>query len=107
MRISRVYRKAVCGLAASSWATARPRPWASAAEALNLGVVAEVVPAVSAHQRGLAVAHELAAKPHTALRYTREILIAPFRELLHGHGLSHGIAGETLAIHARREELKP
>jgi enoyl-CoA hydratase/carnithine racemase len=79
----------------------------SATEALNLGVVAEVVPAASAHERGLAVAHELAAKPHTALRFTREILITPFRDLLHGHGLSHGIAGETLAMHARKEELRP
>jgi enoyl-CoA hydratase/carnithine racemase len=79
----------------------------SATEALELGVVAEVVPAANAQARGLAVARELAAKPHTALRFTREILIAPFRDLLHGQGLSHGIAGETLGIQAMRVEVKP
>jgi enoyl-CoA hydratase/carnithine racemase len=74
----------------------------SAAEALDLGVVAEVVPPAEAHQRGLEIARALASNEPTTLRCTREVLIAPFRSLLHGTGLSNGIGMESMAIIASR-----
>jgi enoyl-CoA hydratase/carnithine racemase len=70
----------------------------SAAEALDLGVVAEVVPSGVAHERGLEIARELASHDHITLRCTREVLVAPFRQLLHGTGLSNGIGMESMAI---------
>jgi enoyl-CoA hydratase/carnithine racemase len=68
----------------------------SATEAYELGIVAEVVPAADAHDRGRAIARSLATKPSRMLRYTREALVAPWRELLHGPGLSNGLALEGI-----------
>jgi enoyl-CoA hydratase/carnithine racemase len=69
----------------------------SAAEALELGVVAEVVPADDAWSRGLELARSLAQRDVRLLRYTREALAAPWRELLHSTALSNGLAVEGLA----------
>jgi enoyl-CoA hydratase/carnithine racemase len=68
-----------------------------ATEALDLGVVAEVVPAAEAVERGRAIAADLAQRDRRLLRYTREVLAAPWRDLLHGSALSNGLALEGLA----------
>jgi enoyl-CoA hydratase/carnithine racemase len=68
-----------------------------AEEALRLGVVAEVVPAADALERGRAVARDLAARPLTVLHQTREILIAPFRALLNTTTLANGMARQGLS----------
>jgi enoyl-CoA hydratase/carnithine racemase len=73
-----------------------------AEEARELGVVAEVVPAASAPARGREIARSLAAQPGPKLRFTREALVAPWRVLLHGTGLSNGLALEGLAQRPRR-----
>ena len=74
----------------------------SAKEALDLGVVAEVVPAAGALDRGREIARSLAAQPARTLRYTREALIGPWRELLHGPWLGNGLAIEGLATELPR-----
>jgi enoyl-CoA hydratase/carnithine racemase len=74
----------------------------TAEEARRLGVVAEVVAAPDAYARGLAIARSLAEKSTAMLRYTREALVAPLRELLHDTGLSNGLAVEGLAMRLAR-----
>jgi enoyl-CoA hydratase/carnithine racemase len=69
----------------------------TARQALELGVVAEVVPAADAVERGRSIGRALAERPSPLLRYTREALIAPWRQLLHGPGLSNGLALEGMA----------
>lgn len=68
----------------------------SAADAHDLGLVAEVVPAGEAHKRALARAQDMATKSTNVLRYTRELLISPFRRALHGESLSNGLALEGM-----------
>jgi enoyl-CoA hydratase/carnithine racemase len=74
----------------------------TADEAHHLGVVGEVVPASDAYARGREIAGMLAAKPTRTLRYTREILVAPWRRLLHGDALSHGLGLEGVASEVPR-----
>jgi enoyl-CoA hydratase/carnithine racemase len=71
----------------------------SAAEARQLGVVAEVHPAASVLDRAWEIARELSAKPTLTLRYTRIALTQPFKRLLLqdlGYGLAlEGHAGPS------------
>lgn len=76
----------------------------TAQESLDLGVVAEVVP--DAYARGLQIAREFATKHDMLLRCTREVLIAPFRDLLHGAALSNGLGLENMAIEAARSDVR-
>lgn len=74
----------------------------SAYEAFDLGVVAEVVPAREAYERGLEIAQSLATRSGRVLRYTREAFATVWREMLHGPSLSNGIALEGLATELPR-----
>jgi enoyl-CoA hydratase/carnithine racemase len=67
-----------------------------AQRALDLGVVSEVVPHDRVRQRGLDVAHQLAAKPTSLLRATREALVGPLRALLAGAQLNNGLGIEAM-----------
>lgn len=69
----------------------------SAAEALQLGVVNEVLPPDEVRARAHALAGELAAKPLPFLRYTREALNVFERQHLLA-GLSHGLALEGVSF---------
>jgi enoyl-CoA hydratase/carnithine racemase len=69
-----------------------------AAEALTLGVVAEVLPPEALSDRAWELALQWAAKPLPVLRYTREALNILERETLGGTGLSHGLALEGTGI---------
>ena len=69
----------------------------SAAEALQLGVVNEVVPAGKARERAWELARDLAEKPLPFLRYTREALNVFEREHLL-NALSHGLALEGVSF---------
>ncbi len=54
----------------------------NAAEALQAGIVAEVHPPDSVHERARELARSLARQPVMTLRYTREAFAAPLRRLL-------------------------
>lgn len=69
----------------------------TAQEALELGVVNEVVPAAEVSARAWGIARELAERPLPLLRYTREVLNLHERERLLA-GLSHGLAIEGLGL---------
>jgi enoyl-CoA hydratase/carnithine racemase len=69
----------------------------SAAEALQLGVVNEVVPAAKLRERTWKLARDLAEKPLPFLRYTREALNVFEREHLL-KALSHGLALEGVSF---------
>ncbi len=69
----------------------------SATEALELGVVNEVVPAADLEARVWELARQFAAMPLPLLRYTREALNIVERERLLT-GLSHGLALEGVAF---------
>lgn len=68
-----------------------------AREALALGVVSEVLPAEALLERARAIAHDLAAKPLVALRYTRAVLTQNIKRRLLDE-LGHGLALEGLAM---------
>jgi enoyl-CoA hydratase/carnithine racemase len=68
-----------------------------AAEALELGLVNEVLPLAAVADRAWEIARELARQPLPLLRYTRETLNQFERERLLG-GLSHGLAIEGLGL---------
>jgi enoyl-CoA hydratase/carnithine racemase len=69
----------------------------TAEEALELGVVNEVLPQAQVGARVHELAQSLATKPLPFLRYTREVLnMVERRELL--AGLSHGLALEGIAF---------
>jgi enoyl-CoA hydratase/carnithine racemase len=74
----------------------------SAQDAYDLGVVAEVVPAADAYDRGLEIARSLATRSGRTLRYTREAFATVWREMLHSASLSNGIALEGLATELPR-----
>jgi len=67
----------------------------SAEEALQLGVVNEVLPDGEVLARARTIAGELARQPATVLRYTRDALTQPIRRAL-VEGVSHGLALEGL-----------
>lgn len=68
----------------------------SATEALDLGIVSEVVGQDELNARAWAVARELIKTPYLALRYARELMIKPIRKLVL-ESLDHGLALEGLA----------
>jgi enoyl-CoA hydratase/carnithine racemase len=70
----------------------------SASEALEAGVVAEVVPAGTALERAWEVARELALQPDLTLRYTRVLLTQQLRRTVLD-GVGHGLALEGLAAY--------
>jgi enoyl-CoA hydratase/carnithine racemase len=71
-----------------------------AREALDLGVVSEVLPPGQLLDRAHELARHLAAKPLPVLRYTREALTLDLRRRLLD-GLSHGLALEGCGAFAR------
>ncbi|MBI2527363.1 MAG: enoyl-CoA hydratase/isomerase family protein [Candidatus Rokubacteria bacterium] len=68
----------------------------SAAEAKDLGLVAEVMPRRALLPRAWELARQLAAKPDLLLRYTRLVLIHPLRKAI-DEGLGYFLSLETLA----------
>ena len=68
----------------------------TAIEALDLGVVAEVLPRDELLPRAWELATQIAARPPLTLRYTRACLTMRLREELRA-GLAHGLALESLA----------
>jgi enoyl-CoA hydratase/carnithine racemase len=71
----------------------------SAGEALDLGIVAEVVPSEALLSRAHDVARDLAAQSDIALRYTRQAITHELKEQLLPH-LKLGLALEGLGAHA-------
>jgi enoyl-CoA hydratase/carnithine racemase len=67
-------------------------------EALELGLVGEVVPADALSARAWELAHELARQPDTTLRYTRAAITQRLRRLLQEQ-LRYGLALEGLGAH--------
>jgi enoyl-CoA hydratase/carnithine racemase len=67
-----------------------------AAEALSLGVVAEVLPREQLLDRAWELAADLAARPTLTLRYTREAITLELKRQLREH-LGYGLALEGLA----------
>jgi enoyl-CoA hydratase/carnithine racemase len=72
----------------------------SAAEALQLGVVAEVVPDDQVLARAWDVARDLARQPDVTLRYARIVCTQDIRTRLQAE-LGHGLALEGLAAHGQ------
>lgn len=67
----------------------------AAEDAMNLGVVAEVVPREVVLDRTWEIARELARQPVTTLRYTRAALTRGLRRAV-GDGVAYGLALEGL-----------
>ena len=67
----------------------------NAQEALDIGLVAEVLPPDQLLERAWSVAAEIARQPPVVLRYTRQALTQILKSLLNDH-LSHGLALEGL-----------
>jgi enoyl-CoA hydratase/carnithine racemase len=67
-----------------------------AAEALSLGVVAEVLPRERLLERAWELAADLAARPTLTLRYTREAITLELKRQMREH-LGYGLALEGLA----------
>jgi 6-oxocamphor hydrolase len=68
-----------------------------ARQALDLGVVNEIVPASNLLPRAWALAEQLMQRPLMVRRYSRALLTQPMKQLMLDH-LSHGVALEGLAI---------
>ena len=73
-----------------------------AAEALRLGLVAEVLPPDKLLARAWALAEELARKPTLLLRYTRLLFTEYLRRQMHDL-LGYGLAMESLALFEKGE----
>jgi enoyl-CoA hydratase/carnithine racemase len=69
----------------------------SAHQAMDWGVVNEVLPKEQVKQRAWDLAREIAAYPPIARRYSRVLLVHEMRRMLHEQ-LSHGLALEGLAL---------
>jgi enoyl-CoA hydratase/carnithine racemase len=67
-----------------------------AQEALEWGVVAEVLPKAQLLDRAWELAHELAKRPPLTLRYTRLLFVQDFKRAFLDE-LAHGLARETYA----------
>ena len=67
-----------------------------AAQALDFGVVNEVLRAPDVLPRAMALAHEIAAKPPLVRRYTRELLTLRMKHVFQQH-LPFGLALEGFA----------
>lgn len=68
----------------------------SAAQALDWGVLSEVLPADKLMARAMEIARMIAAKPNLTRRYTRVALTQRYKRLMH-EGLSLGLGLEALA----------
>jgi enoyl-CoA hydratase/carnithine racemase len=68
----------------------------SAQEALDWGVVAEVLPQDQLVDRGWEIARELVQRPPLVLRYTRQLFTQNFKRAFLDE-LGHGLARETYA----------
>jgi enoyl-CoA hydratase/carnithine racemase len=73
-----------------------------AAEARDLGVVGEVLPAAELLGRALAIAADLAALNPVLLRNTRHVLVRPIRRAM-ADDLHTGLALEAIASMSARE----
>jgi len=73
-----------------------------AAEALRLGLVAEVLPADELLPRAWELAEDLARKPTLLLRYTRVLFTEYLRRQMHDL-LGYGLAMESLALFEKPE----
>jgi enoyl-CoA hydratase/carnithine racemase len=73
-----------------------------AAEALRLGLIAEVLPAGELLPRAWNLARDLAAKPNLLLRYTRLLFTEYLRRQMHDL-LGYGLAMESLALFEKPE----
>jgi enoyl-CoA hydratase/carnithine racemase len=71
----------------------------AAKEALDLGVVSEVLPRDQLDERAWELARQLSAQPTTTLRYTRAAITAQLKSQLLGQ-VDHGLALEGLGAHA-------
>lgn len=69
----------------------------SAAEALSLGVVSEILPRERLLERARQLAAEIAARPALAARYTRVVLTEQIKRAM-SDGVGYGLALEGLAI---------
>lgn len=78
----------------------------SAAEALTLGVVAEVVPDADLLDRAWTLARDLAKKPDLALRYTRVCMTQAIKRLMFAD-LPSGLALEGLGAYQSWPSGKP
>lgn len=67
-----------------------------AAQALEYGVVNEVLPLDQVLPRARAIAETIAAKPMMARRYARSVITRPLKQLMH-ENLGYGITHEALA----------
>jgi enoyl-CoA hydratase/carnithine racemase len=70
----------------------------TSADALDLGVVAEVVPADALLERAWAIAADLARQPDTALRYARQCMTQRFKRSMLDD-LGYGLALEGLGAY--------
>lgn len=77
-----------------------------AAEALDLGLVGEVLPRADLLARAWTLAEELAQQPPLTLRYARSVLTMQLKKLMLDH-LGHGLALEGLAAGAYWPRWKP
>ena len=68
----------------------------SAQEALRLGVISEILPGNRLNARAWEIAREMARRTDLTLRYTREVLVGPIRDLMQRY-LASGLALEGLA----------
>jgi enoyl-CoA hydratase/carnithine racemase len=71
----------------------------SAEQALDLGVVSEVLPLAQLLERAWAIARDLLRQPDTTLRYARDVLTAQLKATML-RGLPHGLALEGLGAYA-------
>ena len=69
----------------------------NAQQALDYGVVSEVLPADQVLARAREIAQTIAAKPMLARRYGREVVTREWKRLMHDH-LGYGLAYEALAV---------
>ena len=68
----------------------------TASEALEWGLVAEVLPGEALLGRAWEIAEDLARRPTLVLRYTKEVLTLELKRIFQTH-LAHGLALEALA----------
>jgi len=77
-----------------------------AAEALRLGLVAEVLPADRVLARAWELAEDLTRRPTLLLRYTRLLFTEYLRRQMH-ELLGYGLAMESLALFEKPEAPPP
>jgi enoyl-CoA hydratase/carnithine racemase len=79
----------------------------SAAEALELGLVGEVLPTDELLPRAWELARQLVTLPRLTLRYTRMLLTHPLRRLVQeSYGFGHHLEGLSIAARASEERAR-